>query len=59
MKSDLKQVIQRVVTFLDKSITDQQLEDLEKYLHIDSMRENTLVFNMKGTTPEHKKRQKE
>lgn len=59
MKRDLKQVIQRVVTFLDKTITDQQLEDLEKYLHIDSMRENTLVFNMKGTAPEHKQRQKE
>lgn len=47
MKQDLKAVIDRMIKFLDKSITDQQLEDLMKHLHIDSMRENISVFNIK------------
>lgn len=48
MKRDLKQVIHKVVEFLGKTITEQQLVDLEKHLHIDSMRENTIVFNVEG-----------
>lgn len=51
MKRDLKEVINRVVKFLGKTITDKQLEDLEKHLHIDSMRENVTVFNIKNAGP--------
>uniref|UniRef100_A0A336K1J0 CSON012871 protein n=1 Tax=Culicoides sonorensis TaxID=179676 RepID=A0A336K1J0_CULSO len=63
MKRDLRDVIYRVVNFMGKSINEEQLSALEKHLHIDSMRENVSVINIKNATPEQleilMKRQKE
>ncbi|XP_063699746.1 luciferin sulfotransferase-like [Culicoides brevitarsis] len=48
MKKDLTAVLKQVANFLDKELSEKQIEELKKHLHIDSMRENTVVFNVKN-----------
>lgn len=40
MKCDLKEVIQKVASFLDKKLTDDDINTLYEHLQIDSMRKN-------------------
>lgn len=43
MKRDLRSVVKQVASFLDKSITNEQMEQLIKHLSFDSMKENPAV----------------
>jgi len=47
MKSDLPGVIRKVAKFLEKPITEEQVEKLAKYLSFESMRKNP-ALNMRG-----------
>lgn len=41
MKSDLKGVIKSTASFLEKSLTDEQIEQMYAYLQVDAMRKNS------------------
>lgn len=41
MKKDLRSVINKVANFLEKSLTDEQLDKMLKHLTFESMRENS------------------
>lgn len=43
MKTDLRSVIIKVASFLDKSLTDQQIDDLLQHLDFDCMKNNVAV----------------
>ena len=45
MKKDLKSQINKVATFLGKVYTDDQVDKLAEYLHIDNFRNNPYVNN--------------
>ncbi|XP_063699747.1 luciferin sulfotransferase-like [Culicoides brevitarsis] len=46
-KRDLEAVLKKVANFLDKKLSEEQIEELKEHLHIDSMRKNTNVIPVK------------
>lgn len=57
MKNDLKGAIRKIATFLEKKLTDEQVNRLEKHLSFESMKYNPYVnyedffklVNLKGS----------
>lgn len=45
MKSDLKCVVKKIAEFLEKKLTDDEMEKLLKHLSFESMRNNESVNN--------------
>lgn len=55
MKKDLKKVIRIVAAFLEKAITNAQVEELFEYLQFDQMKGRACdMFGMANTTENHK-----
>jgi len=55
MKEDLSSVIRKVATFMDKTLTNEQVQQLTKHLSFESMKKNDAVNYEKGNELRRKK----